>query len=90
MVNKNEKTITISFQKALAILAGSILTGIVATAFTIISTLNTDHFVLLNATQRIDTIEANYVPRTELEQRLSDICNRLDRLEAKIDRLLEK
>ena len=40
--------------------------------------------------ERVDTLEEVVVPRTEFSRFDSDITNRLDRIEAKLDRLSER
>jgi hypothetical protein len=71
-------------------LYGTILTAIigsaVVTAFALLRIANSDHFTLIALGQRVDSIEAVFVPRNEFEL----VCQRLDRIEQKLDSLLLK
>lgn len=70
------KIIEISYNKALGIIAGAILTAMVGTAFTVARILNTDHFTIIALDSRMDTYETT-------------VNQRLDSVEKKIDYLID-
>lgn len=81
----------ISKNRFVSILIGSIIATAVTTAFTVGSALfrvaNSDHFAIVATEQRLDTLEENIVPRTEFARFEVDLNKRLDRIDAKLDRL---
>lgn len=73
MTNETDKTFTISFFKAAAILATAIIGTSVVTGFSVVSTLNSDHFILARAVSDLDELEGAVILRVELEPRLTNI-----------------
>lgn len=63
---KEEKVIEITINKALAIVTGAILTGLVGGAFTIASVLNTDHFITISNANDIQIIKENYANKGDI------------------------
>lgn len=85
------RSITVDLWKAIGIFASAILTAIIGTAFAVGSTLNSDHFILVNAVERIDQLEANAVradvygvQQQRIEEQLAELKKLLDRIENKI------
>lgn len=68
-----EKTLTISLWKAISVFALAIVGTSVATAFSVVSTLNSDHFILARAVEDIDSLEGRVVITAELEPRLINL-----------------
>lgn len=81
----SRNTITIPLWKALSIVATAVLTTVVASAFASMRVLNSDHFVLAALGQKVEAIESDYIR----EDQFDTFEKRLDRIEAKIDRLIE-
>ena len=57
---KTKKTIEISFNWAVTIFVGAILTGLVGGAFTVGSILNSDHFTLAANVEDTKELKDNY------------------------------
>jgi 5-bromo-4-chloroindolyl phosphate hydrolysis protein len=72
-MQNNEKTLHISFWKALSIVATVVLTTIVGTAFTIFNTGVSNHFVLVRAVDDIEVLKTNTVSRGELIPRIETL-----------------
>lgn len=92
MVKKNstnQKYIEIGLYKAAGIVATAVLGSAVGTAFGIIATANSDHFTIISNTSRIEAVESVIVPRVEVETGFGHISTRLDRIENKLDRVIE-
>lgn len=66
-----QKIIEISYWKAVSIVAGAVLVSIVGTAFTIGSTLNSDHFLLARTVDKVDELDQTTVKEDvyEIQQR---------------------
>lgn len=73
MNETTDRTLTISIWKAFALLATSIIGASVVTAFSVVSTLNSDHFILARAVSDLDELEGAVILRVELEPRLTNI-----------------
>lgn len=74
MTNETQdRTLTLSLWKAIAVLAASILGTSVVTGFSVVTTLNTDHFVLARAVSDLDELEGAVILRVEMEPRLTNI-----------------
>ena len=69
----NEKTVHISFYKAIAILGGAVISAVVGTAFTIANTGVSDHFILVRAVDDIEVLKTNTVSRGELIPRIETL-----------------
>jgi hypothetical protein len=82
----NKKVIEITPKWAVGIIAASALTGLVSGAFGVANVLNSDHFTLLALDNQVAEIKQTYV-RQEM---FADLCARIDRLEDKIDWLIER
>lgn len=74
MTNETQdRTLTLSLWKAVAILATAIIGTSIATGFSVVATLNTDHFVLARAVSDLDELESAVVLRVELDPRMANI-----------------
>lgn len=80
MPTKEPKVITISFQKAMAIVAGAILTSIVGTVFTTASVLNSDHFAIINNTEAIGELKVNCVTKDKYELQVEVFNKKMDEM----------
>lgn len=79
MPESEAKYIQVSFWKALAIVSGSVLVSVVGTAFTIANTGVSDHFLLVRAVERIETLEEETVPKDEILHRLDAINDSIEK-----------
>lgn len=86
----NGNTYEMSQKKLISIIITAIVATAVSTSFALVRVANSDHFSILALNERVDTLEEVVVPRTEFSRFDSDITNRLDRIEAKLDRLSER
>ena len=57
---KAKKTIEISFNWAVTVIVGTLLTGLVGGAFTVGSILNSDHFALAATIEDTQELKTNY------------------------------
>jgi len=80
----NEKTVHISFYKAIAILAGAVISAVVGTAFTLANTGVSDHFILVRAVDDIEAVKAIVVPRGEIEPKLQTIEGDIKEIKADV------
>lgn len=76
--------------KLALIVISTIIGTAVTTAVGLVRVANSDHFTVIALSTRVDTLEDVVVSRNEFNQRSIFIDSRLDRIESKIDRLLER
>lgn len=77
----HDKVLEISFNKAIAILAGAVLTSIVGTAFTVFRILNTDHFVLANTVEDVETLKNTTVNKEVYRAESVALYSKVDTME---------
>jgi len=53
-------------------------------------TTASSHFAAADIHHSSEALNTNWVPRTEYDQRLSDFDKRLERMESKLDKLLDR
>jgi hypothetical protein len=82
-IMSDDKAFQVSFWRAISIVGGALLVGIVGTAFTIFTTANSDHFLILSNTDRISAVEKTSVRQDVLTEQLAPM--RSDILEIKTD-----
>lgn len=81
-----KRVIEIGFWKATSILAGAILVSIVGTAFTLGSILNSDHFLLANTVDQLNSLEENTVRRDVYEVQQAQIIKELGEIKTLLNR----
>ena len=86
---KSEKIITISFQKAMAILAGAILSSIAGTIVTTATVLNSDHFAIINNAEAIGVLEETCVNKEGYEIQLKHINDKLEDLQGSFKEVMK-
>lgn len=84
------KTHEVSTNKLIVIVLSSILSTMVVTAFSLLRVANSDHFAVIAIDQRLGTLEDVAVSRVEYAERAKHIDASLERIETKVDRLLEE
>jgi hypothetical protein len=96
MVQKSQKTIETTLNKAIAIISGAVLVGVVGGLFAGINILNTDHFVLINNSNAIERIEKqeiaslnkNKLDKAEFDLQITNLNTRLDNIQDGLNTLL--
>lgn len=86
----SEQAYQITAWKALSIVGGAVVVGIVGTAFAFLSTANSDHFALVSQGERIDALEVTTVRSDVLFETLEPMKEATIRIENKLDRLIER
>lgn len=89
----HSRVITVDLWKALGALGTAILVSSVGTAFTVGSVLNSDHFLLANATEDIKTLQGTSVrydvytvQQRYITEQLENINKELAKINAKLER----
>lgn len=75
------REITINLWAAFGIVATAVLTGGVSVAFGLVTTANSDHFLLERTVSAVEEIKSDYVR----EDVFGEVIKRLDRIERKLD-----
>lgn len=90
VVTTDQQAYQISAWKAASIVAGAVIVSIVGTAFTVFSVLNSDHFLLLSATARLDAIEQTAVRRDVLLEQIAPMKEDISEMKADIKLLVRE
>lgn len=72
------------------IIITAILGSAISTTFSLLRVATSDHFAIVALESRTTTIEETIVPRGEFTRFEQDINRRLDRIDQKLDKLLEQ
>jgi hypothetical protein len=84
--SKLQNTVEIKLWKALTILVTAIIASAGGGIWAGFNSITSDHFTLLAIDKTVAEIKQTYVRQDSFQE----LCNRIDRLEVKIDRLIER
>ena len=89
-VMSNEQAYQISAWKAVSVIAGAVLIGIVSTSFAFFSTANSDHFILLATTTKVDAIEKELIGLDRFEATINSLQKQLDSIQKNQEYLIQR
>ena len=96
MAQKSQKTIETTLNRAIAIVSGAGITGLVGGVFIGISILNSDHFAIINNTNAIERIEKqeiavltkNKLDKEEFNIQIVNLNRQLNTIQLGLDSLI--
>lgn len=93
---REQRVITTTLYKGLAVVATALLTGSVAGAFVGYNTAVSDHFTLIRAVEDLNTVRATYVTQSQLQaeqqaqnQRFEDLVKTVDKNYSALDKKMD-